>query len=194
MPLKNFNILAEVTTAVCDLFELQGFKNISVTNDSDIVEIPTERQDKFPAIIFTGPRININKFVKGQGLYGDVIISKDLENKTFQSKKPPQIIDAIYDIIIMGEEDQEVMMSVLNVLNIFQGETRIQVREVEYRVYLLEAPDIDNITNYTDLIQAKGKLLIEGVEIEFTDVIETGHLLEDGIVNIVNQGGDLSYE
>lgn len=184
MPLPTMSILATATTKVCDIFETRGFENISITNDEDYLEINTEdREYKFPAIVLIGPKININKFVKGQGLYAPIIeINK--EEMTYNQSKPPQIIDVIFELIILGETDQEVMSSILNIIDIFNDELIITINDVNYKVYLEEEPDIDNLTNYTnDLILARCSFKIEGLEIiSPLDTTTTGDITEEIII------------
>lgn len=196
MPLQNYQVLKEATIKLCELFESRGFNNISVTNDPDYLELSldeNEREKKFPALILVGPRLNHNTFVQGQGLYSDEIIV-DYENKTFVKKKPPRIIDVIYNLIILGETDQEVMNAALNVISIFDEEVTITVNNVSYRVYLVDYPDINNTTNDLYLIRAVCNIIIEGLELETTVTPSSGYIAENLIIrsHIVLKGGESS--
>lgn len=176
----NSQTLELVSNALCDLFENQGFNNISVTNDPDFLELvlSDEREDKFPAIILRGPEIDTNIFTKRQGLYSE-IITKNLIAKTFTSKKPPAIVDVIYNIYIIGEEHTEVLNSIINILAIFNDEVRITAEDIIYRVYLVDDPDFSSdIEGVNQVIYAVGTILIEGVEIITSSETETGNLME----------------
>lgn len=182
MPLKDFTILKNATIALCDIFELQGFQNISVTNDADYIELSLNHSDKFPALIVTGPELVHNSFTKGQGLYSN-IIEKDFDTMTYTERKPPQIVNVIYNLIILGATDQEVMNAVLNVYAIFNNETRINIENNEYRIYLIEHPEINNETNDSELVMANFSVQIEGIEIYTDDTITTGNLSDNIVIN-----------
>ncbi|MBZ4649183.1 hypothetical protein [Thermosipho sp. (in: thermotogales)] len=181
MELNQFTVLKDATIELCKIFENVGFNNISVTNDPDYYEISLERDEKFPALIFIGPRLIHNRFVQGQGLYSTEII-KDIQNQTFIEKKSPRIIDVIYNLIILGENDQEVMNAVLNIIAIFDKEVTITVNNIQHRVYLPDYPDINNMVNESQLIQAGCTILIEGLELETSTTSTTGYIATDIII------------
>lgn len=169
-----------VSQALAKLFEDQGFENISITNDIDYLELSLDRDSKFPALILKGPEIEINSFVKSQGLYGK-IIEKNTEDCTYAANHPPAIVDVVYTFYIIGEEQVEVLNSIINIIAIFNDEARIVAEDIEYRVYLIDTPDFEEDTeDETHTIYAVGSVGIEGVEIyDPNKTAETGHLMYD---------------
>lgn len=165
MALTNYDDFELALTKFCDLFEGAGFENISITNDPDYIEVASDRDMKFPAIYVIGPKIRINKFTKGQGLYGDVF-EKDKEKDVYIKKRPPLIVDLIFKFIILGQTDLEVLNAVINVLDIFDDEVTITVKDTKYRVYMTDELNVNNLTNISDLITAEGSAYIEGFQVQ----------------------------
>jgi hypothetical protein len=74
------------------------------------------------------------------------------------------------------------MNAVLNIIAIFDKEVTITVNNIQHRVYLPDYPDINNIVNESQLIQAGCTILIEGLELETDITSTTGYIATDIIV------------
>lgn len=182
--LKNYLNLENASTELARLFVNKGFNNISITSDPDIVELSVNRKDKFPAIILKGPIIDTDEFTMGHGLWGR-IIEKNIETMSYVEKLNPLVINVGYEVFIIGEEQTEVLNAMLNVLMMFRSKTTITVDDVIYNVTLPVEPDFNDKTesndkekDATETIIAKGLVTIEGLEINFDDIVSSGYLVD----------------